>query len=858
MSGTLQDEDGVYLTGMLQIMQENDTTQISEFSSIRDGYFDYQLKHDYDNLRLKFVSNGFENHFIKINHPNKNHNYRFEVRLQKMETVELEEMVVEAKRKAYVVKEDTISYRVESYADGTERKIIDVIKNLPGINVQESTGRITYNGQDIETVMLGGTNLFGNNYSLGTKQINVDIVDAIEVIENFEENPIFRDQNRSNKVALNLSLKENIVDFNVDLGLGAGLFENGNAALTNSLNTLSITQKIKNHSALIHNNVGGNSSPFSLGQDYSSIESDQYAHMISPKIIASGFGNGNSGENSNFNNQLFANNNLFYQASEKLSIRNNTIFMTDRIKFNKLSILNFDLGNQFLNVYDEYKQEVSPQIFQNNLKFQYHANAKNYFENELRWYYDKTDENTNVIRNQEDNLSTFNRTKTSWFSNIFSWTHRLNKDLLVHSSLTNSFHKSPQDFNLNNFEEVDTEKFHQYSKFKKSVHQANITLMGRKNRMEYITSTGLRLTNMPFHSELRNLSEISTSLSENNVNYDYHQFFHNTQLIFNLSSWKFTPRINLRWMQQEIDSDGFDSESANDFVLEPSLQITRNLGRFGLLSLNASYRQSPVIVDEIFQNSVMTSHRNYVSNSPSLALKESLRFSAGLFGNHLEKGVEYGLLLGIQENQASFFQSLQIDENNIFIQKHFEPQSFTQYNLNANLAKFFNNLNFRLEWRGAFNGRETYNSVNIRDFSKTDLLFVSNEINFRTIWSGNLNLATSAKHTMLKNISDAHNFESQMLTLYQKFIFKPNRIFNFSLDFDYQIPTLNQNHKTYLFSNFETNYQPKNQPYHFSFLIRNLFNENRFEQHSISEYSSSMIMTDILPRHFLISLSWTF
>jgi hypothetical protein len=78
---------------------------------------------------------------------------------------------------------------------------------LPGIEVNDKTGEITYKGKPIETVNLEGDNLFGFNYAIGTKNINVDMVEEVQVIENFSANPLLKGIDSNDKVALNLKLK---------------------------------------------------------------------------------------------------------------------------------------------------------------------------------------------------------------------------------------------------------------------------------------------------------------------------------------------------------------------------------------------------------------------------------------------------------------------------------------------------------------------------------------------------------------------------------------------------------------------------------------------------------------------------
>ena len=80
---------------------------------------------------------------------------------------------------------DTTSFNVSAYKDGTERKIQDIIKKLPGVQLNEKTGEIKYKGNSIETVTLDGDDLFGYDYTIGTKNINVDMVDKVQAIENY-------------------------------------------------------------------------------------------------------------------------------------------------------------------------------------------------------------------------------------------------------------------------------------------------------------------------------------------------------------------------------------------------------------------------------------------------------------------------------------------------------------------------------------------------------------------------------------------------------------------------------------------------------------------------------------------------
>ena len=142
-----------------------------------------------------------------------------------------------------MIKNDTVKYNVKSYLNGSDRKILDVIKKMPGIDVNVNTGEIKYKGKSIETVLLEGDNLFGYNYSLGTKNINVNMVEQVQAIENYSENPLLKNIESGNKVVLNLKLKKRKIDFSGNFDAGLGSFDNSNIAANTNLNILGITKK---------------------------------------------------------------------------------------------------------------------------------------------------------------------------------------------------------------------------------------------------------------------------------------------------------------------------------------------------------------------------------------------------------------------------------------------------------------------------------------------------------------------------------------------------------------------------------------------------------------------------------------
>ncbi len=104
---------------------------------------------------------------------------------------------------------DTIVYNVSAFKTAADRNIEDVIKKLPGITVEEQTGKISYNGEDINKFYIEGLDLLSGRYRLATKNISPDDIASVSIYENHQPKKVLKDVEYSEKAALNLKLKNN-------------------------------------------------------------------------------------------------------------------------------------------------------------------------------------------------------------------------------------------------------------------------------------------------------------------------------------------------------------------------------------------------------------------------------------------------------------------------------------------------------------------------------------------------------------------------------------------------------------------------------------------------------------------------
>ena len=114
---------------------------------------------------------------------------------------------VRIKARPINVRGDTLLYRVKAFASKQDRYLEDVIKKLPGIEVKEN-GRIEYQGRAINKFYIEGQDPLGSNYTQASRNIPVEAVDQVEVIEHNQHKRILQGLVVSDQAALNIRLSK--------------------------------------------------------------------------------------------------------------------------------------------------------------------------------------------------------------------------------------------------------------------------------------------------------------------------------------------------------------------------------------------------------------------------------------------------------------------------------------------------------------------------------------------------------------------------------------------------------------------------------------------------------------------------
>ncbi|MDE6792500.1 MAG: carboxypeptidase-like regulatory domain-containing protein [Muribaculaceae bacterium] len=201
VSGVVTDVSaGKNLSGASVVIKGKDG-KIKKFTSSKsDGSFSLTLPSLEGRLEVSML--GFEKQCLSLD------SLKFPVTVY-MEPGEtrLKEVTVNAER----IREqgDTITYTVGSFAQSQDRSIGDVLKRMPGIDV-EASGKISYQGEAINKFYIEGADMLGGKYGLVTNGINHEDVGAVEVLENHQPMQVLSGISFSDKAAINLKLKNKV------------------------------------------------------------------------------------------------------------------------------------------------------------------------------------------------------------------------------------------------------------------------------------------------------------------------------------------------------------------------------------------------------------------------------------------------------------------------------------------------------------------------------------------------------------------------------------------------------------------------------------------------------------------------
>jgi hypothetical protein len=244
--------------------------------------------------------------------------FALEERIEEIQTIH-----VSAKAPVQIERNDTVVFNLDRLTNGTEDVVEDILKKLPGVEV-DGSGRLKYKGKEVKKLLLDGDDLFQDNYTLGGKNVKAEHIAGVEAIQSYSDNPLLRGIENSDEVAINLKFKGGLSLSNT-LSVAYGSSDKYSVDYKN----IAVTKKLKTFSYLKFDNLGLKQSQYTYNPA-TALARDPHSEFENPGYLETGLKSSLfKSRQSNFNDALSASLNVLPKISETLKVRLNLDFIHD-------------------------------------------------------------------------------------------------------------------------------------------------------------------------------------------------------------------------------------------------------------------------------------------------------------------------------------------------------------------------------------------------------------------------------------------------------------------------------------------------------------------------------------------------
>jgi hypothetical protein len=332
--------------------------------SITDENGDYTIDIENINLKLNLVVSAINYEKVTLPITAKSQILNFTL---KEEITQLQEVKIDIK--SIQQRGDTLSYDVKSFEGKEDRTLSDVLKKIPGIEV-EPNGLIKYQGTAINKFYVEGKDLMAGGYGALTNSMPKDAVSKLQVLENHQPIKALKNNVPSDRAAINIKLKKDItLTGSADIGFGLSPF-----IWNTKITPMVFTKKYQYLLNYKSNNIGEDTTyelqTFSFDEGFEGLTFDnQTGNWLNisqsglPKIDENRY---------LFNKTHLFSGNVLTNISKNWELKANTSFYSNKInnngnQFSKVNVL--DPNGNLLNTI-EYSRINNSETDNNQLKSQ--------------------------------------------------------------------------------------------------------------------------------------------------------------------------------------------------------------------------------------------------------------------------------------------------------------------------------------------------------------------------------------------------------------------------------------------------------------------------------------------------------
>lgn len=738
-------------------------------------------------------------------------------------------------------KGDTLTYNVEAFKSTADRSIGDVIKKLPGVEMDQY-GQILYQGKAINRYYIEGMNLLGGRYGLANDNLPHGKVATVEILENHQPIRLLDSLSFSDRAAINIKLKNKVTRTGVvHYGIG------GKALIWDINATPMVFMPNWQFLGSLQSNTTGKNT-FSTFKDFFQSEYAKNQNWLEiPKVSTPSF-------------------------SEKRYLDN--VSHAGSVNTLKRRKSDFELKLNASVILDKFRQTGNEKV--------------TYFLNDEAFGY--TESTNNLFRTNQASL-TLNlekNTRKVFLKNSLKIEQEWRADQGVNIRIERTYNQNNKTGNFkisNNLHKIFRAKNNQYNFYSNTIwvnskQRLSVNLDGADSTaspLQNLSHTGFSTHNYIdlsrkiarwFHLSTRmgadiNLSGFMTELNgyglrtDTTNNFKWNNYKTYIAGVLNVKTPKWQTILNLPLGYSIIDYKPDESrQNFKKLVLEPSLNLRYRSSQSTEFYAYGMYTNSLSKPGDLYSGFVMTNYLNLTRKATDFIDNHNYSSRVGITHNNVVLGFSLNAGYSINYNVQN-----QLAENDI----NTDGSNEINYTLKNNASKFHSgNLNIRqyiFPLKTSFSiginlsKNESELFIN-RSFQRYVIQTVSPQakISFNGLKWLELNYGTNLLR--LNNINTAQRITNYIQSLSTAFSAAKNTIVSFS--FEHSVIKNTQMSRNYFFGDVLIRYTLPKIKQDFEISLSNIFNRGSFETIHLNNFYTQQTNFQLRPRQILFRGRITF
>lgn len=770
-----------------------------------------------------------------------------------------------------VVKKDTITYKVDAFTTGEERKLREVLKKLPGVEVDKA-GNVMVQGKKITKVLVEDKTFFTGDSKLAVNNIPADAVDKIEILDNYSDVAMLKGLQDSEDMAMNIKLKADKKNFAFgDVEVGAGVKDR---YLVHP-NLFYYSPKTNVNFIGDLNNQGIKSFSF---RDYLEFEGG-FGKLIND--AGSYFNLFNSDFAQYLNNQDYtANTNQFGALNIRQSVSDVTDISGYIITSKSKTETQSNTLNEYLSFEDPFLEERTVNNNLNNfftigkITLAYNPN----FKEDLAYnsFVKVTNNNSNgsitTINPSQDNIiTTLTDVIGINLKQNLSYSRKLSKEHTATLEATYNYQNDkPITEWLTNRQIlqgliplVDDSTYNILQTKKSNSHNANAIVKDYwvlNNFNHLYTSIGFNTAFNSFYNQdiqqLTNgtINNFNSAGFGNDFGYNFIDTFIGLEYKFQIGIATFKPMLYYHffsWETKQLD----EAFSNNKALLLP--QFTTKIEFNNSEKINFKYTLNTRFpsIERLANNFILSNFNSVFKGDTHLENQLYHSITLSYYKFSLFKNLNLNLNTSFNKKVTHFKNVTQLDGINQFNTQILFDQPEHNWSVRGSVSKKINKI--RYTFKSNFNYNDFYQILNNEtnlNISKSISSTVSAETFFKN--HPNIEIGYTKDFNNYSSIGIINNFENDRLFINLEYDFLKDFIFKADYAFDNYVNKNNAIKNTFDTANASIFYQKEDTPWGFEINTNNIFDVTFKQQNSFNSFLISDSKTFILPRIIMFKVSY--